>query len=192
MSNDPPDHLLKRLFQRLTRGSNLILSENGPNGDRELYRMLAENDMEASCRAYFARTGYRLTAGDNCFYFTTEDEIAITQEEKLKRLIELVTLLNFLTQHIEGFGEGVIFSATDLASRCQSDLRASKVLQQNNCKGETIAERVEDLLRKLMTRGYLEDLQNEQKEFRVLSAIHYLMEFADRITIKGQEDSDEA
>lgn len=183
----PPTYIIKRLFQRLTRGSNLILSENGPGGDRELYSTLVENQYVEICREYFLQIGLRLEEGDNCFYFVPEEEIAITQEEKLKRIVELVTLLNFLTQHIEGFGEGVVFSATDFASRCQNDPRSTKVFQQNSCKGETVFERVEDLLRKLTSRGFLEDLQSERREFRVLSAIHYLMEFADRIFIRDEE-----
>jgi hypothetical protein len=188
----PPSDLIKRLFQRLTRGNNLILSENGPGGDRELYRILVENQYVEACREYFLQIGLRLEEGDNCFYFVPEDEIAITQEEKLKRIVEQVTLLNFLTQHIEGFGEGVVFSAVDLASRCQNDPRSTKVFQQNGCRGEAVFERVEDLLRKLTSRGYLEDLESERREFRVLSAVHYLMDFADRIVIQDEEEAVEA
>ena len=188
----PPPEIIKRLFQRLTRGNNLILSENGPGGDRELFRILQENQYVQSCRDYFQRTGLNLVEGDNCFYFVSEEEIAITQEEKLKRIVEHVTLLNFLTRYIEGFGEGVVFSAIDLASRCQNDPRSTKIFQQNACKGETVSDRVESLLNKLSSRGYLEDLQSERKEFRVLSAIHYLMDFADRIVINEEEETDEA
>ena len=186
----PYPDITKRLFQRLTRGANLILSENGPGGDRELYRSLVENEYVEACQEYFRQIGLRLEQGDNCFYLVSEDEIAITQEEKLRRIVELVTLLNFLTQHIEGFGEGVVFSAIDLASRCQNDPRNSKVFQQNGCKGETVFERIEDLLRKLTSRGYLDELQTERREFRVLSAIHYLMDFANRINIKDDEETE--
>lgn len=188
----PPPDLIKRIFQRLTRGNNLILSENGPGGDRELFRTLVENQYVDASREYFLQIGLRLEAGDNCFYFVPEDEIAITQEEKLKRIVEQVTLLNFLTQHIEGFGEGVVFSAVDLASRCQNDPRSTKVFQQNGCRGDAVVDRVEDLLRKLTSRGYLEDLDSERREFRVLSAIHYLMAFADRIVIQDEEEAVEA
>jgi hypothetical protein len=184
----PPPDLLKRLFQRLTRGSNLILSENGSGGDRELYRALVESQYVEGCQIYFQKIGLHLEEGDNCFYFVPEEEIAITQEEKLKRIVELVTLLNFLTQHVEGFGEGVVFSATDVASRCQNDPRSTKVFQQNGCRGETVIERVEDLLRRMANRGFLEDLQSERREFRVLSAIHYLTAFADRIVITEEEE----
>lgn len=187
----PTPDVIKRLFKRLTRGSNLILSENGPGGDRALYRTLVENQYIEACREYFQQIGLRLEEGDNCFYFVPEEEIAITQEEKLKRIVELVILLNFLTQHIEGFGEGVVFSAIDLASRCQNDPRSTKVFQHNGCKGETVSERVEDLLRKLTSRGFMEDLQSERREFRVLSAIHYLMDFADRIVIRDEEETSE-
>ena len=190
--DQPPPDITKRLFQRLTRGSNLILSENGPNGDRELYRFLVENEYFEACREYFLQIGLSLEAGDNCFYFVPDEEIAVTQEEKLRRIVELVTLLNFLAQHIEGFGEGVVFSAIDLASRCQNDSRSSKVFQQNGCKGDAVSERVEDLLRKLSNRGFLEDLQSDNREFRVLSAIHYLLDFADRINIRDEEEIEHA
>lgn len=188
----PPPEIIKQLFQRLTRGNNLILSENGPGGDRELYRSMQENQYVQACRDYFQKIGLQLVEGDNCFYFVPEEEIAITQEEKLKRIVEHVTLLNFLTQHIEGFGEGVVFSAIDLASRCQNDPRSAKVFQQNACKGETVFDRIESLLGKLSSRGYLEDQQSDRREFRVLSAIHYLMDFADRIVIRDEEEALEA
>lgn len=188
----PPPEIIKQLFQRLTRGNNLILSENGPGGDRELYCTLQENQYVQACRDYFQKIGLQLVEGDNCFYFVPEEEISITQEEKLRRIVEQVTLLNFLTQHIEGFGEGVVFSAIDLASRCQNDPRSAKVFQQNACKGETVFDRVESLLGKLSSRGYLEDQQSDRKEFRVLSAIHYLMDFADRIVIRDEEEALEA
>lgn len=185
-----PPYLNKRLFQRLTRGANLILSENGPGSDRDLYHNLVENQCIDACRQYFQEIGLRLEEGDNCLYFVPEEENTNTQEDKLKRIVELVTLLNFLIQYIEGFGEGVVFSATDLASRCQNDPRSTKVFQQNSCKGDTVSERVEDLLCKLSNRGYLEDLQSERREFRVLSAINYLMDFAERIAIRDEEELD--
>ncbi|MDQ8195681.1 hypothetical protein QEH59_14700 [Coraliomargarita sp. SDUM461004] len=188
----PPPDIIKQLFQRLSRGSNLILSENGPGGDRELYRSLQESQYVQACRDYFQKIGLRLVEGDNCFYFVPDEEISITQEEKLRRIVEQVTLLNFLTQHIEGFGEGVVFSAIDLASRCQNDPRSAKVFQQNACKGETVFERVESLLGKLSGRGFLEDQQSDRREFRVLSAVHYLMDFADRIVIRNEEEGTES
>ena len=64
-------------------------------------------------------------------------------------MIRLVRLLDFLSTHIDSFGEGVIFSAATLAARCNGDSRAEHFLQET-AKGATYAERLESLLQSLV------------------------------------------
>jgi hypothetical protein len=178
-----PPVIARQLFERLAHGDNLILSANGPEGDRALFRAVC--DEEDACREYFLAIGLRLERGDNCYYFSAVDESGLRQEAKLGKLVDLIRLLDFLTQNIEGFGEGTIFSAVDLASRSQSDPRSITFLQKY-AAGDTLADRVDDLLRQLTRRGYIDDLRSEHKEFRVLSAVNYLNAFADRLVIQGE------
>jgi Condensin complex protein MksE len=101
-------------------------------------------------------------------------------------MIHLVRLLDFLSTHIDSFGEGVIFSAPALAARCHGDSRAERFLQET-AKGTTYAERLESLLQLLVRQGYLSDYDPSRQEYRVLSAIKYLFDFADRIKIREDE-----
>jgi hypothetical protein len=172
----------QKLFTRLCRGTNRLLSRNGPDDDADLYRQVEEPDVETACRVFFAVIGFRLQKGDGCYYFTGEDEPQPNVEAKLEKMIRMVRLLDFLSTHIEHFGEGVIFSASTLATKCHGDAKAERLLQETG-KGANFAERIANLLQSLVSQGYLSEYNAARQEYRVLSAIHYLFEFADRIQI---------
>ena len=114
----------QRLFTRLCRGTNRLLSQNGPDDDADLYRQVEEPNVEAACRMFFAVLGFRLQKGDGCYYFTADDQPQANVESKLEKMIRLVRLLDFLSTYIEHFGEGVIFSASTLAAKCHGDPKA--------------------------------------------------------------------
>ena len=171
-----------RLFVRLCRGTNRLLSQNGPDDDADLYRQVEEPDMEEACRTFFAVLGFRLQKGDGCYYFTADDEPQANLESKLEKMIRLVRLLDFLSTHIEHFGEGVIFSAATLAAKCHGDAKAERFLQESG-KDAIFSERIAKLLQSLVSQGYLSEYDPARQEYRVLSAIHYLYEFTDRIQI---------
>src|SRR6266404_2142417 len=175
--------IARSLFSRLCKGDNLLLSRNGPHEDAQLFE-LVEADEEA-CRRYFDILGYRLQRGDNCYYFTTQDEPQANLESKLDRMIRLVRLLDFFSSHVENFSEGQIFSASTLAARCNGDTKAERFLQEMG-KGDTNQERLENLLQTLVRQGYLSDYDTNRQEYRVLSAINYIFAFADRIEIHGE------
>jgi hypothetical protein len=134
--------------------------------------------------------GFRLQPGDNCYYFTTDDEPSTNLESKLDRLIRLTRLLDFLSTHVESFGEGVVFSATNLAARCNADPKAERFLQDMG-KGANYAERLENLLQSLVRQGFLSEYDASRQEYRVLSAVNYLFDFADRIKIYEDETEGE-
>ena len=50
-------------------------------------------------------------------------------------------------------------------------------------KAQTNADRLDSLLQWLVRRGYLSEFDAARQEYRVLSAINYILEFADRIEI---------
>ncbi len=177
----PP--IVRRLFARLCRGDNLLLSRNGSSEDADLFTRL-ELD-EGSCRTFFEMLGFRLQKSDNCYYFTTDEEPQANLEMKLERMIRLVRILDFLSTHIENFGEGQIFSAPALAARCNNDPKAERFLQYAG-KGATNTDRLENLLQSLVRQGYLSEYDASRQEYRVLSAINYIFEFADRIEIHGE------
>jgi hypothetical protein len=178
----PP--IARRLFARLCRGENLLLSRNGSSEDADLFARLEADD--GPCRIFFETIGYRLEKSDNCYYFTADEEPQANQEAKLERMIRLVRILDFLSTHIENFGEGQVFSAPALAARCNNDPKAERFLQYVG-KGATNTDRLENLLQSLVRQGYLSDYDASRQEYRVLSAINYIFEFADRIQIHGEE-----
>jgi hypothetical protein len=175
--------IARRLFSRLCRGDNLLLSRNGPDEDAELFE-LVEAD-EDKCRPYFDILGFRLQRGDNCYYFTAQDEPQTNLETKLDKMIRLVRLLDFFLTHVESFGEGQIFSASTLAARCNGDTKAERFLKDAG-KGSNNQERLDNLLQSLVRQGYLSEYDANRQEYRVLSAINYIREFADRIVIHGE------
>ena len=175
--------IARRLFTRLTRGDDLILSRNGPAEDAELFAQLEAE--EGPCEEYFATLGFHLKKSDNCYYFTAEDEPQANLEVKLDKMIRLVRLLDFLSTHIESFGEGQIFSAATLAARCNTDPKAERFLQSAG-RGTTNTDRLDSVLQWLVRQGYLSEYDASRQEYRVLSAINYLFEFADRININGE------
>lgn len=178
----------RRLFIRLCRGENLILSRNGPKEDAELFEHIeADDESEKSYRSFFGTLGFYLQKSDNCYYFTTEDEPQSTVESKLDKTIRLVRLLDFLSRNIENFGEGQIFSATALAARCNGDPKAERFLHSAAKSGATNADRLDGIIQSLMRQGYLSEYDPSRNDFKVLSAINYLWEFADRITILEEQ-----
>jgi len=173
----------RRLFSRLCRGDNLLLSRNGPGEDAQLFEQVEAD--EEPCRRYFDILGYRLQRGDNCYYFTTQDEPQANLETKLDRTIRLVRLLDFFSSHVETISEGQIFSASTMAARCNGDTKAERFLQEVG-KGDNNQERLENLLQTMVRQGYLSDYDTNRQEYRVLSAINYIFAFADRIEIQGE------
>ncbi len=183
----PP--LASRLFTRLCRGDNMILSCNGKAEDAQLFANVKADP--GLYRTYFEPLGFRLQESDNCYYFTAADEAQLNLEAKLERMIRLIRLLDFLSTHIENFGEGQIFSAATLIAQCNNDPKAERFLHQTG-KGETNADRVDTLLHAFVRQGYLSEYDKSRQEYRVLSAINYLFEFMDRIHIVGDEQETEA
>lgn len=181
--------IARRLFARLCKGENLILSRNGPGDDAELFTQVEAD--EDKCRIYFNVLGYRLHRGDSCYYFTVEDEQQQSVETKIDKMIRLTRLLDFLSAHVESFTEGQIFSAPTLAARCHGDPKAERFLQDMG-KGGTYSERLENILQSLMRQGYLSEYDSSRQEYRILSAINYIFEFADRIEIHGEQTGSEA
>lgn len=181
--------IIRKVFNRLCKGDNLLLSCNGAEEDADLFRQLEAD--EDACREYFAALGPRLERGNNYYFCTPEDEPQINIEQKLERLVKLLRLLDFLSTHIESFGEGVIFSAVNLAARCGDDARSERFLQEAARGGDTVIERVDNLLQMLVRQGYLSEYDANRKEYRVLSAINYLFDFADRIDIREQVEETE-
>jgi hypothetical protein len=172
----------RRLFSRLCKGDNLLLSRNGP--DSELFDEVERIEANGEpCKRYFEVLGFRLQRGDNYYFFTAEDEPQTNLEAKLDRMIKLVRLLDFFSTHVETFAEGQIFSATSLAARCNGDTRAERFLQDMG-RGVTNQERLDSILQNLVRQGFLSEYDTIRQEYRVLSAINYLFEFADRIEIQ--------
>lgn len=177
------------LFTRLCRGDNLLLSRNGSSEDADLFARVEAD--EPACKAFIETVGFRLQKSDNCYYFTADDEPQANQDSKLDRIIRLMRLLDFLSTHIENFGEGQIFSAPALAARCNNDPKAERFLQFAGKAGATNADRLDNILQSLVRQGYLSEYDASRQEYRVLSAINYLFEFADRIQIHGEADETE-
>lgn len=179
----PP--VARRLFARLCRGDNLLLSRNGPGDDAQLFEQVEAD--EAPCLEYFEVLGFRLLRGDNCYYFTTLDEPQANIEAKLDRMIRLVRILDFFSTFVESFGEGQIFSAATLAAKCNGDSKAERFLHEEG-KGDNNQERVQSVLQYMVRLGYLSDYDTNRQEYRVLSAINYLFDFVDRIEIQTEDE----
>lgn len=171
----------RRLFSRLCKGDNLLLSRNGPDADDDLFRQVEAE--ESLCQRYFELLGFRLQRGDNYYYFTSDDDPQANLEAKLDRIVRLVRLLDFFTTHVETFGDGQIFSAVGLAARCNGDTKAERFLLEQGRGGGNNQERLDTILQGLVRQGFLSAYNTERQEYRVLSAINYLFEFADRIEI---------
>ncbi len=178
--------IARALFVRLSRGENRLLSRNGPDEDAELFRQAEAEEEEDACRAYFAVLGFSLERGDGHYYFKAEDEPPGNIEDKLDRMIRLIRLLDFLSTHIENFGEGVIFSAANLVVRLSGDPKAERFLHETAKGGANNLERLENLLESLVRQGYLSKYDPSRQEYKILSAVHYLQAFADRIQIHKQ------
>ena len=178
-----PPAIARRLFARLCKGDNLLLSRNGPDEDAKLFQQVEAD--EDKCVRYFEVLGFRLERSDNCYYFTAPDEPQVNLEMKLERMIRLVRLLDFFSTHVESFGEGQIFSASTLAARCNGDTKAERFLLEMG-KGANNQERLDNLLQTMVRQGYLSDYDTNRQEYRILSAINYIFEFADRIQILNE------
>lgn len=188
MPTELPQGLLRELFQRLTRGDNLFLSSNGPGSDAALFNRVCAH--EETCRERLLELGYKLVQGDNHYCLVSLDESPAAADYKLERLVELVRQVSFLSRHIENFGEGTFFSQTQLAARIHADPGAERFLAAY--KGESNADKLDDLLRGLERRGYIDEADAARREYKVLSAIHYLMGFIDRLQINEEEGEGDA
>jgi hypothetical protein len=193
MSESQPETIavpprVRELFERLARSrSNRILSLNGPEDDRALFQ-LVEQDPEPY-RAYLAPLGLHLAGGENHFYLTGDDA-APTKVSKLVALVELVQTLCFFKRHIDDFGEGAVFSELDLAGKCDCDEESERFLLAGKKSGN-LRDSLAAKIRELEDKGFFQLVDEERSKYRVLSAINYLEEIADKIRVPELEAEEE-
>ncbi len=179
---------VQELFERLARSrSNRILSFNGSEEDRSLFAAV-EQDEQKYCD-YLVPLGLNLVKGENHYYLTSDDA-AQTKVNKLAALIEIVQTLAFFKRHIDDFGEGAVFSELDLAGKCDGDDESERFLlfgKKGNLRDSLSAK-----IKELEDKGFLLLVDEERRKYRVLSAINYLEEIADKIRVPELENGEEA
>lgn len=172
---------------RLARSrSDRILSLNGSEEDRSLF--LAVQEDEDDYMKYLRPLGLTLVGGDNHYYLTGEDA-TLTKVNKLSALIDLVQTLCFFKRHIDDFGEGAVFSESDLAGKCDGDDDSERFLLSAK-KSENLRESLGTKIKEMTDKGYFFLTDEERGKYRVLSAIHYLEEIADKIQVPEIEESE--
>lgn len=176
----------EEIFNILSKGG--FISSNSVSTQVKRYYDAIEED-PAAYSDYYRGIGFYLEAGDGYYYFTRKEAKA-DLERKLEAAQRWIDYLSFLKTYHSAFGPGFLFRAADIEIRIGCDMelkeKASKLFSDKKKHEEVVAK----LIGELEKMGFVEEENEVDGTYKVLTAFHYMEELIDCITI-AEEVQDE-
>lgn len=131
---------------------------------------------------YYTGVGFYLEAGNGYFYFTRK-EAKVDLDRKLEAALKWIDYLSFLKSYNSAFSPGFTFRAADIVVQigCDIDLKdkASKLFSEKKKHSDV----VDKLIKELKDMGFIEEENELDGTWKVLTAFYYIEELMDCITI---------
>ena len=167
------------IFSILSRGN--FISSNGSKG--KLFDVINYEDNYSLLREFFSHTGYLLERGHNYFYFSQPDEANLIMEKKLEQFSYYIDVMDFFSSMDTKPTVGTRYRITQIAEECFSNERLKQKLFALSRK-EKIVDKVSEIAGDLAQAGFFE--QEDEDNYKVMDAIHYLEEVISMITIEDE------
>ena len=140
---------------------------------------------------YFCGIGFHLEAGDGYFFFTRK-EAKVDLQRKLEAVEKWIDILTFLKTYNSAFGSGLVFSAADIVVRINCDMELKDLAGKLFSEKKSYDEIVEKLIAEMERMGFIEQQNELEKTWKVLSSFHYIEELIDCISITDDTEEGDA
>ncbi|MEM9986278.1 MAG: hypothetical protein AAF804_14390 [Bacteroidota bacterium] len=172
----PP--ILVEAFDRLSKGQFISANARDQVSGR-IYDLLTQR--EADLRAYFLPLGLRLEKGPG-YYYLSRAEARSSLEDKLEKLIRVLTWLEWLTGVAPNLGPGSLLELAEWQDKVRSNgaLRR-KLMKLSLGQSSNPEDRVQALFKGLERESMVEMIDEKSARYRMLSAVDYLFQLAKRL-----------
>ena len=174
----------EEIFNILSRGG--FISNNSVQTKIKRYYDAIE-DHQAEYDEYYQGIGFHLEAGDGYFFFTRK-ETKVDLLRKLEAVSKWIDYLTFLKTYNSAFGTGLVFSAADIVVRINCDMELKELAGKLFSEKKSYDEIVEKLISELERMGFIEQQDEVEKTWKVLTSFHYIEELIDCISITDDTD----
>lgn len=181
----------EEIFNILSRGGFISNNSISPK-IRRIYDAI--EDHQADYDEYFSGIGFHLEAGDGYFFFTRKEQ-KVDLQRKLEAVGKWIDYLTFLKTYNSTFGPGLVFSAADIVVRINCDMELKELAGKLFTEKKSYDEIVDKLIAEMERMGFIEQQNELEKTWKVLSSFHYIEELIDCISITDDteyEDADKA
>lgn len=97
-------------------------------------------------------------------------------------------MLTFLKTYNSTFGSGLVFSAADIVVRINCDMELKELAGKLFSEKKSYDEIVDKLIGELVRMGFIEQQDEVEKNWKVLTSFHYIEELIDCISITDDAD----
>jgi hypothetical protein len=180
------------IFEILRRGK-FICSNSPDNKIKTLYMVLESESNFNELYEYFKHINYILEQGDEYFYFSLPEVKNIDIENKIKKALEWIDILDFFTTYNSSFDVGFRFSPSEIAGQLKNNADLKDKL--SNIKGTGLddkkyLDRIKKLISKLEKDNYIALENKISEEYKVLTSFNYLKDLVDEINISGEIENE--
>ncbi len=176
------DHLQKGLF---------INSNSCDENIRQMYDEI--DDHFESLSIYFAQIGYTLERGNEYFYFS-RTEPRITLEQKIARAYYWIDILDLFKTYNESFGPGYRFQPEQILVEANINVMLQNKLdsiRKHTSDKEIRKDVLDNIIRQLVKDAFLEQENEKNNVYKVMSSWHYLERLVESINIYDETEEDE-
>ncbi len=176
------DHLQKGLF---------INSNSCDENIRQMYDEI--DDHFESLSIYFAQIGYTLERGNEYFYFS-RTEPRITLEQKIARAYYWIDILDLFKTYNETFGPGYRFQPEQILVEANINVMLQNKLdsiRKHTSDKEIRKDVLDNIIRQLVKDAFLEQENEKNNVYKVMSSWHYLDRLVESINIYDETEEDE-
>jgi hypothetical protein len=147
----------------------------------------AIEDHQTEYDEYYQGIGFHLEAGDGYFFFSRKETKGDLQR-KLEAVSKWIDYLTFLKTYNSAFGSGLVFSAADIVVRINCDMELKELAGKLFSEKKSYDEIVDKLIGELVRMGFIEQQDEVEKNWKVLTSFHYIEELIDCISITDDAD----
>ena len=174
----------EEIFNILSRGG--FISNNSVQAKIKRYYDAIE-DHQAEYDEYYQGIGFHLEAGDGYFFFSRKE----TKGDLQLRVCSgsrWIDYLTFLKTYNSAFGSGLVFSAADIVVSINCDMELKELAGKLFSEKKSYDEIVDKLIGELVRMGFIEQQDEVEKNWKVLTSFHYIEELIDCISITDDAD----
>ncbi|QZT37322.1 hypothetical protein K5X82_00160 [Halosquirtibacter xylanolyticus] len=166
------NNLKQTIFERLSRGA-FVCSNSASREQQRLFRYIDEHYSELY--DYYEQIGYRLTQGDEYYYFTRNESKADLQR-KIEKAFRWIDYIDFFKTYDSAFTVGYRFAPEDIAVKLKvnASLKTKLKQLQKSLKESIEMDTIKKLIDELRKDGYIEMENEVSNTYKVLSSFYYL------------------